>query len=93
MIDAAKGQQTQTHPCYKYTSQVIKKRVSRKQKRRNTHENKSNTRPKSFVACMYISGDNIAQIDLANSHFHMAKGHNARRQASMLFLVTVLWQK
>lgn len=53
----------------------------------------SQTRPKSFVACIYISGDITAQIDLANSHFHMAKGHNAKRQAFMLFLVTVLWQK
>lgn len=32
MIDAVKGQQTQTHPCYKNTIKVIKKRVSREKK-------------------------------------------------------------
>lgn len=92
LIDAVKGQQTQTHLCYKNTIQVIKKTASRKEKKKN-YPGKLVKHKDYLAALMYISGDNTAQIKLANSHLHMAKGHSERRQAFMLFLVTVLWQK
>ena len=102
IIDAIKGQQnTEASHDTKKTIKEIKKRFSGKkeripQKTRLYMKMELKDGIKDFGAGMYIPGDNSTQIALANQqsdHFHMVKGHNGSRQAFLLLLVTVSWQK